>query len=116
MAIFRVALASVILVSAEEWSQNNASLEDSPCLCIFDIDRTLTGRQGDTAACPANSVQTGVLDTAYGGGTLTLSQLAQAVSNTFCNACYLGTISAGTASGDHSVERGVLHDRLATGA
>lgn len=52
-------------------------------------------------------------DNAYGGGDLTLSELAQAVSGTFCGACHLGVISAGDASGDGSAERGVLHDRLA---
>lgn len=83
------------------------------CLCIFDIDRTLTGRQGDTSACPANSIQSNVKDWAYDGGELTLSELAQAVEGTFCSACHLGVISAGDASGDGSAERGILHDRLA---
>lgn len=83
------------------------------CLCIFDIDRTLTGKQEDTSQCPRNAVQSGVRDDAYGGGTLTLSELAQAVSQTFCSKCHLSTISAGSAGGEGSQERGVLHDRLA---
>jgi len=83
------------------------------CLCIFDIDRTLTGKQGDTSKCPANSVQRGVYDSAYDRGDLTLSELTQKVAGTFCSACHLGTISAGDASGDGSAERAVLHDSLA---
>jgi len=85
------------------------------CLCIFDIDRTLTGKQQETGQCPANSLQNGVWDSAYGGGTLTLSELAQTVSQTFCSGCHLGTISAGDASGSGSAERNVLHDRLSDG-
>ena len=87
----------------------------SDCLCIFDIDRTLTGKQERTDVCPANSIQAGVRDNAYGGGTLTLSQLAQAVQSTFCSKCYLGIISAGDAAGGGSAERRVLHDRLKAG-
>jgi len=85
------------------------------CLCIFDVDRTLTGRQGETAKCPGNYVQSDVQDPAYDGGVLTLSHLTQGVAKTFCNSCYLGVISAGTAGGDDSAERGVLHDRLEAG-
>lgn len=62
-----------------------------------------------------NQVQQNVYDTAYGGGTLTLSELTQAVANTFCSACHLGTISAGDASGGGSQERAVLHDHLYAG-
>lgn len=93
------------------------------CLCIFDIDRTLTGKQGSAgAACPRNKAVPGVWDQAYGGGTLTLSALAsEGISSTFCDSCYLGVISAGHASGRNSpqrrhFERHVLrtkpHDRL----
>lgn len=83
------------------------------CLCIFDIDRTLTGKQGDTQRCPANSIQSGVYDSAYDRGDLTLSELTQKVAGTFCSKCHLGTISAGDANGNGSAERAVLHDRLA---
>eukprot|EP00931_Biecheleriopsis_adriatica_P024573 TRINITY_DN1527_c0_g1_i10.p1 TRINITY_DN1527_c0_g1~~TRINITY_DN1527_c0_g1_i10.p1 ORF type:complete len:431 (-),score=66.56 TRINITY_DN1527_c0_g1_i10:144-1436(-) len=86
--------------------------ESAACLCIFDIDRTLTGRQGDTNNCPHNSMQGGIRDDAYGGGELTLSALSQNLQTTFCGACYLGTISAGTASGPNSAERQVLSQRL----
>lgn len=77
------------------------------CLCIFDIDRTLTGKQGSAgAACPRNRAVPGVWDSAYGGGTLTLSALAsEGISSTFCGSCYLGVISAGFASGHNSAQR-----------
>eukprot|EP00418_Pyrodinium_bahamense_P089075 CAMPEP_0179040316 /NCGR_PEP_ID=MMETSP0796-20121207/15585_1 /TAXON_ID=73915 /ORGANISM="Pyrodinium bahamense, Strain pbaha01" /LENGTH=263 /DNA_ID=CAMNT_0020736659 /DNA_START=18 /DNA_END=809 /DNA_ORIENTATION=+ len=83
------------------------------CLCIFDIDRTLTGKQGLIQTCPQNQIQAGVSDAAYGGGTLTLSQLTQGMASSACGKCYLGTISAGTASGPGSKERTVLHNKLA---
>ena len=47
------------------------------CLCLFDVDRTLTGQQGLLApSCPLNQLQGGVKDSAYGGGNLTLSEAA----------------------------------------
>ena len=51
----------------------------SACICIFDVDRTLTGKQGlaEGSQCPANKIVDGVWDTAYGGGILTLSAAAQ---------------------------------------
>lgn len=89
------------------------------CLCVFDIDRTLTGRQGDTGRCPENSVLQ-VHDRAYSGGQATLSALSrQGISSTFCNACHLGITSAGRGSGPKSswnhyilneIMRGEVHD------
>merc|ERR1712216_8842 len=35
-----------------------------PCLCLFDVDRTLTGKQEELGHCPRNQ-QTDVWDTAY---------------------------------------------------
>lgn len=63
------------------------------CLCLFDIDRTLTGKQGEVGRCPGNKVL-GSFDHAYGGGQLTLSQLGQHISGTFCGGCHIGAISA----------------------
>lgn len=83
------------------------------CLCVFDIDRTLTGKQDDTQKCPANSIHSEAHDDAYGSGDLTLSELARRVSETFCGGCHLGIVSAGDASGDGSAERRVLHEHLA---
>lgn len=89
----------------------------SACLCIYDIDRTLTGLQDLTGSqCPANVVQHGVIDDAYGGGTLTLSAMAQSIKSTFCGGCYLGVISAGSAGGPDSSERGVLLNQLRAGS
>lgn len=77
----------------------------SPCLCLFDVDRTLTAKQGFTNRCPG-SFETAVQDEAYDGGNLTLSVLIQHLDATFCRSCYLGIISAGKAT-DQS-ERSVL--------
>mmetsp|Transcript_61896 Transcript_61896/g.110004 ORF Transcript_61896/g.110004 Transcript_61896/m.110004 type:complete len:834 (-) Transcript_61896:509-3010(-) len=72
----------------------------SPCLCAFDIDRTLTGRQGDTERCNRNVLISGMADYGYDGGDVTLSALsAEGIKNTFCNSCYLGIVSAGSGSG-----------------
>ena len=54
------------------------------CLCIFDVDRTLTARQGYAPQCPGTQQQDGVPDSAYEGGTLVLSQLALNLGATFC--------------------------------
>ena len=81
----------------------------APCLCVFDVDRTLTGQQGSAgSACPADKEVAGISDSAYGGGTLTLSKLAQGVSGTFCDACSLAICSAGDASGAGSKERSYI--------
>mmetsp|Transcript_45166 Transcript_45166/g.96871 ORF Transcript_45166/g.96871 Transcript_45166/m.96871 type:complete len:320 (-) Transcript_45166:445-1404(-) len=89
------------------------------CLCVFDIDRTLTGRQGNTQRCPQNR-PTDMWDSAYGGGHATLSALSNAgIRTTFCDGCVLGICSAGHGSGSSSpwnnyllneVMRGAVHD------
>ena len=81
------------------------------CLCVFDIDRTLTGKQGvrgHNSACPNNKKINFVWDAAYSGGWLHLSEVGQNLKKTFCKACYLGVVSAGTASGRRSAERKYL--------
>jgi len=90
------------------------------CLCVFDIDRTLTGKQSATAQCPENTVEWGLWDEAYGGGHATLSKLSTTgIQGTFCNQCYLGITSAGDGSGEDSpwnkyllehVMQGHVHD------
>eukprot|EP00931_Biecheleriopsis_adriatica_P107302 TRINITY_DN8164_c0_g1_i3.p1 TRINITY_DN8164_c0_g1~~TRINITY_DN8164_c0_g1_i3.p1 ORF type:complete len:314 (+),score=37.78 TRINITY_DN8164_c0_g1_i3:75-1016(+) len=72
------------------------------CLCVFDIDRTLTGRQGDVQTCPRNRI-IDEYDHGYDGGKATLSALSQdGISQTACKDCYLGICSAGSGSGASS--------------
>jgi len=91
------------------------------CLCVFDIDRTLTGKQEKTQECPRNRVvDPPVIDYGYGSGKATLSALAaEGINTTFCGQCHLGITSAGHGSGEGSpwntyildhVMRGPVHD------
>jgi len=79
------------------------------CLCVFDIDRTLTARQGTAGKggqCPDALEVPGVEDNAYFGGNLTVSPLLkEGLDKTFCNDCYLGLCSHGNAHGILSKER-----------
>jgi len=80
----------------------------SDCLCVFDVDRTLTSKQG-WYDCPATEAHNDVPDWAYNGGSLILSELALGLKESeACGSCYLGMVSAGTASGPDSIERGIL--------
>lgn len=79
----------------------------SDCLCVFDVDRTLTAKQGWND-CPGIEAHPEVPDWAYNGGTLLLSDLALGIKDSFCGQCYYGMVSAGTASGPNSIERGIL--------
>ena len=91
-----------------------------PCLCLFDIDRTLTGKQcpkGQVGCeadknCPSNRVHPGTTDWAYGSGTLSTSALAEHLGDTPCKACYLGILTAGDASGEKSPERKLILEYL----
>jgi len=86
------------------------------CLCVFDIDRTLTGAQGRTDVCPRNKVLQ-FYDGAYGGGKATLSALtATGIDKTFCNKCHLGITSAGGGSGAGSDWNKYLLDHVMRGA
>merc|ERR1712061_943280 len=86
------------------------------CLCVFDIDRTLTGKQGDKSNCTRNRV-TDMHDEGYGGGLATLSALAnEGIATTFCNECHLGITSAGSGSGAGSPWNNYLLDHIMTGA
>lgn len=92
---------------------NSSGAGTGSCLCVFDIDRTLTGRQGAIKTCPRNRIVRGVPDDAYGHGDLTLSALAnEGINRTFCVACYLGICSAGGAGGTDSEERKVLVEEV----
>jgi len=83
-----------------------------PCLCLFDVDRTLTADQKHLKMCPGVAEVPGVNDTAYGGGTLILSDLAQHIPDTFCSRCYRGVVSSGDAGGAFSDLRGILMQML----
>ena len=89
-------------------------VNDTPCLCIFDVDRTLTGAQGSAAStCKgADKEISGVSDTAYGGGTLTISALAQGLSGTFCDSCSLALCSAGNAAVESKERNYILNNVL----
>lgn len=88
---------------------------ESSCLCVFDIDRTLTGRQSDTEQCPEN-IELDLYDEGYGGGNATLSELAaQGINSTFCNDCLLGICSAGHGSGPNSSWNAYVMDNIVRG-
>ena len=86
---------------------------DGSCLCIFDIDRTLTAsqaaaRKGSHNQCPAahSFDHPYIKDTAYGGGgPLAFSEVGQHIENSFCKACWLGIISTGDAADEGSSMR-----------
>mmetsp|Transcript_4658 Transcript_4658/g.9253 ORF Transcript_4658/g.9253 Transcript_4658/m.9253 type:complete len:292 (+) Transcript_4658:56-931(+) len=77
------------------------------CLCVFDIDRTLTAKQGWAEKCKDHHVTelAGIQDEAYAKGTMIVSELAQSMSASFCGKCYHGIVTAGIASGPNSLER-----------
>jgi hypothetical protein len=79
------------------------------CLCLFDVDRTLTAKQ-NSDHCRGNGTRLvpGVADTAYHGGGLVLSELAQNVRRSFCGTCYRGVLSNGDVGGPHSAMRRVV--------
>lgn len=94
--------------SASSGSRVASSAPPPPadCLAIFDVDRTLTGLQGSgtgahgDGTCPSD-VTTRIEDKAYGGGDLTLSDLARNIAKTHAGQnCYLGIISHGDATSD----------------
>jgi hypothetical protein len=82
------------------------------CLCVFDIDRTLTGKQDEAWRCSGDEGFSNIYDTAYGGGDLVVSQALLNLDQTFCTECYLGVISTGDASGPGSAERDYMVKHL----
>jgi len=80
----------------------------APCVCSFDLDRTLTGEQSSSEEeCPDDEHLPGVLDWAYDGGNLTLSAAAKALGSTFCGQyqCFMAVVTAGDGTGYESDER-----------
>jgi len=82
------------------------------CLCVFDVDRVLTGKQGEAASCPGNEEKPGTRDASYLGGTLVVSRLGQRIHSTFCSRCYKSVVSSGFLTGDDSIERKQMLDML----
>lgn len=82
------------------------------CLCIFDVDRTLTAQQKSGPDCKNTRYMPGIEDTAYDGGQLVLSEVGQSLVGTFCDSCYVGVVSAGDAGAAGSAERAELVRRL----
>eukprot|EP00927_Polykrikos_kofoidii_P023937 TRINITY_DN21874_c0_g1_i1.p1 TRINITY_DN21874_c0_g1~~TRINITY_DN21874_c0_g1_i1.p1 ORF type:complete len:485 (+),score=61.33 TRINITY_DN21874_c0_g1_i1:67-1455(+) len=84
-----------------------------PCLCVFDIDRTLTAKQGsgegERQRCPDTSTFPHTRDAAYGSGPFTLSAVGtMGIAKTSCGVCYVGIISHGTVRGSSHVNRALL--------
>lgn len=99
-------------VCAETCSRAAQSLQEASCLCIFDIDRTLTAKQGSAGRCPGTR-ELDLLDKAYGRGNVTLSPLSvSGIRSTFCKECYLGIISSGEGSGVNSAWNHYILDTI----
>jgi len=100
---------------------------EETCLCLFDVDRTLTARQYQKpsellveeepkegtvetttvppqASCPDVVTEKGILDDAFGSGELRLSQLSMNLGASGCARCHKGIVSAGNAGGDEEKE------------
>lgn len=101
----------------QEWMRKKGQGEceapcGEPCLCVFDVDRTLTTAQDEEASCPGTAKVPGVEDRAFGGGVLVLSNLVQHISDTFCGQCYISVVSSGVVGGERSDMRGILMQML----
>lgn len=90
--------------------------EGSNCLCLFDVDRTLTADQDShcSGTSPGYASNGKVpWDYGYGKGRLMLSQAGLDLDKTFCNQCHIGIVTAGTGGGSGPTEeRGVLFGEL----
>jgi len=87
--------------------------ETRPCMCAFDIDRTLTAGQKDH--CPSNikAVQPTIYDNAYARGNLRLSEAgALSIAKTTCKNCYTAIVSRGDAAGKNSKMRQYIIDNV----
>lgn len=106
-----VSLQEAIPAAAVPVASARALLDN--CLCLFDVDRTLTAMQSSSGEqCPSAMLVDGVFDPAFATGTLKLSEVSQNIQSTFCARCYRGVISAGSAGGDNSQERTEILNRL----
>jgi len=106
----RVTTAHTVVAESKVATSQAEASGQGACLCLFDVDRTLTGKQRFADECPGNVEKTGVFDNAFGGGDLTLSALGEGVKSTFCGDCHRGIVSAGSAGGPD--EKAVLEQQL----
>lgn len=110
--------SSFIVANADSLEVKAADPEDvspPPCLCIFDVDRTLTAAQGSFPNCPKTQAMPGVYDPAYGTGQLSLSEVGANLEKTFCSQCHIGIVTAGTggySQKDKKGERDVIYEKL----
>jgi len=109
-ALFLGTLLCPALAFRSRVQKHTHSEQVADCLCIFDVDRTLTAKQGHASVekCPGVENHEEIQDDAYYGGTLILSNLAVSLKDSFCGQCYFGIVSAGTASGPNSDNRALL--------
>lgn len=80
------------------------------CLCLFDVDRTLTAKQGTNLSDCRGVVETDIYDPAFGGGKLALSALGDNPAQTECGTCRKGVISAGGVGGPD--EKAMIAEKL----
>lgn len=80
------------------------------CLCVFDVDRTLTAKQHHKDECQFTWDEEDAYDGAFGGGPMLLSYLGKSVSTSSCSSCQQGIVSNGDATGPK--ERAVLARQL----
>jgi len=82
----------------------------NPCLCIFDVDSTLIS-WSTHKHCPKTQ-RTGIYDGSY---EILRAEGSYRLSETFCNACWAGVISAGSAGTQGGDERKDLVKMLQQG-
>merc|ERR1719343_1645035 len=114
-------LAAKTVDVGEPPSLPNDTTSELPCLCAFDVDRTLTAKQWSefggrgTKKCPNVSQVEHSYDTAFGGGQLTLSAFSVGgMRNTPCGACYPGTVSAGSLGGTSDLNKRKFVEAITT--
>lgn len=106
------------LIDAVSKDDSDVQNDIKPCLCAFDVDRTLTANLGSSKAdrngkqlCEGTSLVPGAIDHGFGTGTLTLSAAATAgINSTACGNCFLGVVSYGSAGNQY--EKQVLAEKV----
>eukprot|EP00928_Gymnodinium_smaydae_P033342 TRINITY_DN23909_c0_g6_i1.p1 TRINITY_DN23909_c0_g6~~TRINITY_DN23909_c0_g6_i1.p1 ORF type:complete len:408 (-),score=35.30 TRINITY_DN23909_c0_g6_i1:208-1389(-) len=84
----------------------------APCLCVFDIDRTLTAGQHERCPPSVRSPRDYIHDNAYGGGRLKISEVGGNIDKTPCTMCHVGIVSRGDAGGYNSRMRRYIFDHV----